>query len=230
MMYYIRLFIKTLYISAGVAAIVGLCYGGYHLAFGHEIYESTASILINEDINSPYVEWSDNIDYSQRGNGVITDVNFVTNLVNAAIHYINSHEYQEAAIKKLSGAVPNIEDYNFNNNVTTSTFTNSSIVTVKARYEDNNEYPALIANALCEAYKKISAERFHADYYILYSEAVPSDDPENLPVLTGMILSAIGALLLTFAMILIVDTLARSEGNELSWKLFGKNVFSKRRR
>lgn len=223
MMYYIRLFIKTLYISAGVAVIVALGYGGYNLAFGHEVYKSTASILINEDVNSPYVKWTEKESYTQNGNGAITDVNFVTNLVNAAVRYINSDEYQRAAVEKLSGVVPNIENYDFANNVTTSTFTNSSIVTVTAAYNDNNEYPALIANSLCEAYKEISAKRFDADYHILYSEAVPSEKSENLPISTGMLIWGLGALILTFAVILVVDSLAKSEGNELTWKLSRRN-------
>lgn len=223
MMYYIRLFIRTLYISVGVAVIVAMCYGGYNLAFGHKIYKSTASILINEDVNSPYVEWSEKENYAQNGNGAVTDVNFVTNLVNATVRYISSDEYQQAAIEKLSGVVPNIETYDFANNIKTGTFTSSSIVTVTASYEGNNEYPALIANALCESYKEISAKRFNADYCILFAEAVPSTESENLPIATGMVMSGVGSLILTFALILVVDTLARSEGNELSWKLFGKN-------
>ncbi|RDU24792.1 GumC domain-containing protein [Anaerosacchariphilus polymeriproducens] len=229
MMYYIRLFIRTLYISAGVAAIVAMSYGVYNLAFGHQEYKSTASILINEDVNSPYIEWAKKESYAQNGNGAVTDVNFVTNLVNATVRYISSNEYQKAAIEKLKGKVPNIEKYNFGN-VKTNTFTGSSIVTVTASYEDNKEYPALIANALCESYKEISAKRFNADYCILFAKAVPSTVPENMPITTGMILSGAGSLILTFALILVVDTLARSEGNELSWKLFGRKGSNTRNR
>lgn len=229
MMYYIRLFIRTLYISAGVAAIVAMSYGVYNLAFGHEVYKSTASILINEDVNSPYIEWNQKEGHAQNGNGAVTDINLVTNLVNATVRYITSNEYQKATIEKLQGKVPNIEKYNFGK-VQTSTFTGSSIVTVTATYEDNKEYPALIANALCESYKEISAKRFNADYCILFAEAVPSTEPENMPITTGMILSGGGSLLLTFALILIVDSLARSEGNELSWKLFGSKGSNRRNR
>lgn len=211
MMYYLRLFMRTLYISFIVAIIVTVTYYLYDYNNGSSIYEASAGILVNEDVNSPYID--------KEEGAVITDSDFTEYLMNVAIHYLNTPEYQEAAIAKLAGSVPGIEDYNFDENVTTSTFAGSNVVTITAKYENNSTYPVLIANALADVYKEINAQKLGDDYFIIISRATRNAQPVNMSLTMSCAVYGVGSLLLTYVLILTIDSLARSEGTYLSWRL-----------
>lgn len=219
MMYYLRLFMRTFYISLIVAVIVTVSYYIYDYNYGTFTYEASAGILVNEDVNSPYFE---------KGDGaVITDTDFAEYLLNVAIYYLNTPEYQEAARAKLANSIPEIESYDFNKNVKTSTFTGSNVVTITAKYENNSKYPVLIANALAEVYKEINAQKLGDDYFIIISRATQNPEPVNMSTAMSCTLYGVGSLLLTFVLILTIDSLARSEGTYLSWRLFRRRKRSK---
>lgn len=216
-MYYLRLFMRTLYISLIVGIIIAGSYYIYDYNYGANVYEASTGILVNEDINSPYIA-------AEEGavGGVITDTDFSEYLLNVAIHYINTAEYQEIVKARLADQIPNINSYDFNKNVTTSTYAGSNVVTVTAKYENNSYYPVLIANTLTQVYKEASARKLGSDYFTVISEATRDTEPVNLSTTTGSILYGVAALVLTYVLILIIDALARSEGTYLSWKLFRK--------
>lgn len=217
MMYYLRLFMRTLYISLIVGMIVTISYYFYDSKNGKDIYSASTGILVNEDVNSPYIPYEGGEVVS-----VITDTDFSEYLLNVAIHYINTPEYQKIVKDKLAGTIPNIENYDFDDNVSTSTYAGSNVVTITAKYENNADYPVLIANALADAYKKENAKKLGADYFIIISRAAKNETPINMSLMMSCIVYGVGSLLLTFILILMIDSLARSEGTYLSWKLFRK--------
>jgi capsular polysaccharide biosynthesis protein len=218
-MYYLRLFWKTLYISLTVGIIVVISYIIYDYYKGVNVYEASAGMMVNEDVNSPYVPWIAEED-GGGSNGVITDSDFTSSLVNYAIYYMNTPKYQDAVKEKLKDTVPEINTFNFSQNVSISTYAGSNLLTVSARYENNSTYPALIANALVESYKELTAHMLGADYFIIVSQATSSTVPVNMSVTMSCAIYGGGALLLTFLLILVIDGLARSEGTYLYWKLF----------
>lgn len=217
MMYYIRLFTRTLYISVIVAIIVTISYFIYDYHYGKDIYSSSAGIFVNEDVHSPYIARGED-----KAPSAITDINFAKYLLNVAIHYINTTEYQEIVIEKLKDTIPDIVDYDFENKVEISTYAGSNVVTVTAHYNDNADYPALIANALAETFKEVNAKKFGADYFTIISKAARNTKPVNMSLTMGCIVYGVGSLLLTYVLILFIDSLARSEGTYLSWRLVKK--------
>ncbi len=217
MMYYLRLFMRTLYISLIVGLIVTISYYFYDSKNGKDIYSASTGILVNEDVNSPYIPYEGGEVVS-----VITDTDFSEYLLNVAIHYINTPEYQKIVKNKLAGTIPDIENYNFDDNVSTSTYAGSNVVTITAKYENSADYPVLIANALADAYKEENAKKLGADYFIIISRAAKNETPINMSLTMSCIVYGVGSLLLTFILILMIDSLARSEGTYLSWKLFRK--------
>jgi capsular polysaccharide biosynthesis protein len=220
MMYYFRLFWKTLYIGITVGIIVVVSYIIYDYYNGKNIYEASVGIMVNEDVNSPYIPWTAVEADVEDGNGVITDSDFTSNLVNYAIYYVNTPKYQEVVKEKLKDTVPDIDTFDFKGNVSTSTYAGSNLVTITVRCESNSYYPVLIANTLAESYKEITAYMMGADYFIIAAEATRNATPVNMTVFMSCTFYGGGALLLTFLLILLIDGLARSEGTYLSWKLF----------
>lgn len=216
MMYYLRLFVRTLYISLFVAFIVTVSFLIYDYGYRENIYEASVGILVNEDINSPYVESEEQV------GGVITDTDFTEYLLNMAIHYINTPEIRDETISRLSGTIPDIKNYNFKENVKCSTYAGSNVVTIAAQYESNSYYPVLIANTMVEVYKELTAKKLGADYFILLSRATENTVPVNMSSTMGCLLYGGGSLILTYVLVLMIDSLARSEGTYLTWKLFRK--------
>lgn len=221
MMHYLRLFWKTLYISLTVAIIVVVTYIIYDYYNGVNEYGASVGMLVNEDVNSPYIPWVAEDD-GVGGNGVITDSDFTSSLVNYAIYYMNSPKYQNAVKEKLKDTVPGIEQYDFGKNVSVSTYAGSKLITITVKYENNSTYPVLIANTLADSYKELTAYMMGADYFIIASEASQNPVPVNMSVTMSSVIYGGGSLLLTFLLILVIDGLARSEGTYLSWKLFGR--------
>lgn len=216
MMYYLRLFVRTLYISLFVGIIVTVSYLIYDHSFAKDMYEASAGILVNEDVNSPYVV--------QGGkSNVITDTNFAEYLLNMAIHYINTPEIQSVVIERLNSAIPNIEEYNFKKNITCSTYASTNVITVTASYQSNSYYPVLIANTMVQAYKELTAKKLSADYFIFLSEATENTTPINMSTTMGCIVYGGGSFVLTYILILLIDALARSEGTYLTWRIFRRD-------
>lgn len=215
MMYYIRLFWKTLYISMILCIITTGGYLVYDQNFIIERYEASINIMVNEDVNSPYIDHN----YGENYTGIITNQQFVEYLINDIKHYIISREYTDITTEELIEEVPGIENYDYKNEISTSYYSGTNIVTVTAAYKGNYEYPAMIVNTLAENFKEKSAKVLNTDYFILCSTAVPEPKPVGIGVVKGSLLIGFGTILCSFGIILVIDILARSEGKSLPWGL-----------
>lgn len=215
MMYYLRLFWKTLYISLLLCIVATGAYLVYDQNFRIEVYEASINIMVNEDVNSPYTDH----DYGDNYFGIITNQQFVEYLISNIKHYITSREYTDITTEELRGKVPGIEKYNYKDDISTSYYSGTNIVTVTAAYNGNYKYPAVIVNTLAENFKEKSAKVLNTDYFILCSTAVPESKPVGIGTIKGSLLIGGGTILCSFGIVLIVDILARSEGKELPWGL-----------